>query len=326
MRDKEVFMKKFDCVIASTKCVAISLMLCAFLAACGGDDESWSPSARSNDDSSEETSSSSEKAKSSSSDIQSDAKQSSSSEKSGKSSSSVNDVSSSSLNGFDWNEPKETYLNPEVEYDTIIDSRDGKVYKTVKIGEQIWMAENLNFDPGQGGSGDAKYEWSWCYYDNVAKNCDIAGRLYTWAAAIDSVKLANDADNPQDCGNGRECGLTGKVQGICPSGWHLPSYDEWNALFTAVGGQPNAGKVLKSQTGWYGNGNGTDAFGFSALPAGYRNNNGYFDLDGYSAYFWSASENYSSYACSMYLYYSREDASLRNYYKYYGFSVRCLKD
>ena len=227
--------------------------------------------------------------------------QSSSSEKFGKSSSSVNDVSSSSLNGFDWNEPKETYLNPEIEYDTIIDSRDGKVYKTVKIGEQIWMVENLNFDPGQGGSGDAKYEWSWCY-DNEPRNCDVAGRLYTWAAAIDSVKLANDADNPQDCGYGRECGLTGKVQGICPSGWHLPSNDEWNALFTAVGGQSNAGKVLKSQTGWNNNGNGTDAYGFSALPAGLRYYNGYFNYGGNGALFWSATE-YDSYgACYMYLF------------------------
>ena len=251
--------------------------------------------------------------------------QSSSSEKFGKSSSSVNDVSSSSLNGFDWNEPKETYLNPEIEYDTIIDSRDGKVYKTVKIGEQIWMVENLNFDPGQGGSGDAKYEWSWCY-DNEPRNCDVAGRLYTWAAAIDSVKLANDADNPQDCGYGRECGLTGKVQGICPSGWHLPSNDEWNALFTAVGGQSNAGKVLKSQTGWNNNGNGTDAYGFSALPAGLRYYNGYFNYGGNGALFWSATE-YDSYgACYMYLDYYGGSAYLYYNDKHSGFSVRCLRD
>ena len=308
MRDKEVFMKKFDCVIASTKCVAISLMLCAFLAACGGDDESWSPSDADNSRSS--------------SVIPGSDPESSSAEKN-KSSSSSADKEESSSSSVVLAVPCKTETEDNCEYDSLTDERDGQTYKTVKIGSQWWMAENLNYDDSTvTPSLSAR---SWCR-DEVDKGCEVAGRLYTWAAAIDSVKLANDADNPQDCGNGRECGLTGKVQGICPSGWHLPSYDEWNALFTAVGGQPNAGKVLKSQTGWYSNGNGTDAFGFSALPAGYRNNNGYFDLDGYSAYFWSASENYSSYACSMYLYYSREDASLRNYYKYYGFSVRCLKD
>ncbi len=122
----------------------------------------------------------------------------------------------------------------------------------------------------------------------------MAGRLYTWAAAIDSVKLANDADNPQDCGFGKTCDLASAgsatlVLGICPSGWHLPSQTEWNTLFTAVGGSfLTAGKVLKSQTGWYSNGNGTDAFGFSALPAGYRGYDGYFTCDGYNADFWSS--------------------------------------
>ena len=251
--------------------------------------------------------------------------QSSSSEVVVNSSSSVSVLSSSSLNGFDWSLPKEAYFNPDIDYGEVTDERDGKVYRTVKIGEQTWMAENLNFDPGQGGSGEDKYDWSWCYNDEPA-NCDVTGRFYTWAAAIDSVKLANDADNPQDCGNGRECGLTGKVQGICPSGWHLPSYDEWNALFTAVGGQPNAGKVLKSQTGWYSNGNGTDAFGFSALPAGYRYYNGYFYYDGDNALFWSATELNSYFAYLMYLYYYYENAYLDDFSKDYGFSVRCLKD
>ena len=309
----------------------------------------------------EVTSSSSEKAKSSSSDPRSEVKQSSSSEKSGKSSSSgeketsssslksessssdensqssssevvvnssssVSVLSSSSLNGFDWSLPKEAYFNPDIDYGEVTDERDGKVYRTVKIGEQTWMAENLNFDPGQGGSGEDKYDWSWCYNDEPA-NCDVTGRFYTWAAAIDSVKLANDVDNPQDCGYGRECGLTGKVQGICPSGWHLPSYDEWNALFTAVGGQLNPGKVLKSQTGWNNNGNGTDAYGFSALPAGYSYYGGYFYGGGINVFFWSATEYGSYNAFCIYLYYYNEYADLLSYDKqYYRFSVRCVKD
>ena len=221
---------------------------------------------------------------------------------------------SSLLNSGDWSwkVPKELRLNPEIEYDSITDSRDGKVYKTVKIGDQIWMAENLNFDPGQGGSGEDKYDWSWCF-DNKSKNCDVAGRFYTWAAAIDSVKLANDADNPQNCGLGKTCTLPDTVYGMCPPGWHLPSYDEWTALFTAVGGQLNPGKVLKSQTGWNNNGNGTDAYGFSALPAGYRYYGGHFYGGGINAFY-------------IYLYYYNEYADLLSYDKRYGSSVRCLRD
>lgn len=295
--------------------------------------------------SAQKNSSSSEKAKSSSSDTRSDAKQSSSSEKDksssssaemqssssetvANSSSSVSELSSSSLDGFDWSLPKETYLNPEIEYDTIIDSRDGKVYRTVEIGDQIWMAENLNYaDSVKTASLKGK---SWCY-KNVAANCDVAGRLYTWAAAIDSVKLANDADNPQDCGYGKTCevasaGSATLIQGICPSGWHLPSNEEWKALFTAVGGQLTAGKVLKSTSGWYSSGNGTDAYSFSALPAGSRYDYGGFDYDGYHAYFWSATEDNSGYAYSMFLYYYSELAYLGDGSKNYGFSVRCLRD
>lgn len=253
---------------------------------------------------------------------------SSSSETAVSSSSSVREDSSSSLD-FDWSLPKETYLNPEIEYDTIIDSRDGKVYRTVKIGEQTWMAENLNFDPGQGGSGDAKYDWSWCY-NNEPKNCEVAGRFYTWAAAIDSVKLATDAKNPQDCGLRKECriaaaGSTTLVQGVCPPDWHLPTETEWSALFTAVD-RSTSGEVLRSQTGWHFNRNGTDAFGFSALPAGRRYYDGRFDGGGADANFWSATENGYNSAHVMRLYYNYEIAYLNTFGKDNGFSVRCVKD
>ena len=231
--------------------------------------------------------------------------------------------SSSSSGSFDWSLPKETYLNPNIEYDSIVDSRDGKVYKTVKIGDQTWMAENLNYDPGQGGSGDAKYDWSWCF-NNEPKNCDVAGRLYTWAAAIDSVKLANDAENPRDCGDGKACYLSSTVQGICDKGWHLPTRMEWKALFTAVGDQSTAGMALKSQVGWYNNGNGTDAFGFSALPAGYRTDNFY--NAGLNADFWSSTEYASKYAYDMYMKDDTDYGFLVDFNKYYGFPVRCVKD
>ena len=252
------------------------------------------------------------------------------------SSSSSADVLSSSSKGLDWSLPKEAYLNPEIEYDTIIDSRDGKVYRTVKIGNQTWMAENLNFDPGQGGSGDAKYEWSWCY-DNEPRNCDVAGRLYTWAAAIDSVKLANDAENPQECGYGKNCNLPAKVQGVCPPDWHLPTQAEWNTLFLSVGGQyqSTAGKALKSQSGWFVinsgnyffNGNGTDEFGFCALPVGWEDREGFHDASHF-AEFWSSTEDtdrdWAYNACVK----NYEDEAYVDLptRKDVGTSVRCVKD
>ena len=233
--------------------------------------------------------------------------------------------------GWSWDVPKECRFNPDIDYGTMTDERDGKVYRTVKIGDQVWMAENLNFDPGQGGSGEDKYDWSWCY-DNEPKNCDVVGRYYTWAAAIDSVKLANDVDNPQDCGYGTECGFTGSVQGICPNGWHLPSEEEWWSLVVAVDADitefsntNTAGKALKSQSGWRSLGNGTDAFGFSALPTGVRYYNGTFKHQGDYAYFWSSSGP-ASYAYYMYLRYDCKFAGMNYNFKYYAKSVRCLKD
>ncbi|PJJ40406.1 fibrobacter succinogenes major paralogous domain-containing protein [Hallerella succinigenes] len=200
---------------------------------------------------------------------------------------------------------------------TLKDLRDGQTYKTVVIGEQTWMAENLNYET----------ENSYCYDDDPS-NCSKYGRLYTWAAAMDSVKLATDADNPLDCGYGKICGLSGKVQGVCPEGWHLPSYDEWNTLFTAVGGKSTAGAKLKSQTGWaaYGGITNEDSFGFSALPAGYRYYSGDYSLEGYNALFWSSTEGSSSGAYYMTLYYDYHDAPLDYYSKNYGHSVRCVKD
>ena len=247
------------------------------------------------------------------------------------------DWSSSSLNGFDWSLPKEAYLNPNINYGAMTDERDGKVYRTVKIGDQTWMAENLDFDPGQGGSGEDKYDWSWCF-DNDPKKCDVAGRLYTWAAAIDSVKLANDANAPQVCGYGRKCNLPAKVQGVCPPDWHLPTQAEWDTLFLSVGGQYQftAGKALKSQSGWFVinlsnyffNGNGTDEFGFCALPVGVLESDG-FQGDSHFAEFWSSTEadytdDWAYNACVK----NYEDEAYIDFptRKDVGTSVRCIKN
>ncbi|SMG15577.1 fibrobacter succinogenes major paralogous domain-containing protein [Fibrobacter sp. UWB13] len=227
--------------------------------------------------------------------------------------------------GWRWDVPKEAHLNPNINYGTLTDSRDGLTYKTVKIGNQVWMAENLNY--ADSTKTPSLLKRSWCY-NNVAANCDVVGRLYTWAAAIDSVALY-DAGKGIDCGFGKTCTLPAKVQGICPSGWHLPTKAEWETLFTEVGGELTAGKILKSQTGWNydgRNGNGTDGVGFSALPAGGRGGDGGFVGDGYNTVFLSA-KIYGSNACSgLYLDGKYEGAGLDNGCMDYAFSVRCLKD
>ena len=305
--------------------------------------ESSSSLAKSSSSSIQKNSSSSEMAMSSSSKDEKETKESSSSVKSSSSSSVIlsasGESSSSSASlpncsallegetGWSWDVPKECRFNPDIDYGTMTDSRDGKVYKTVKIGDQVWMAENLNYaDSAETPSLKGN---SWCY-DNVAANCDVAGRLYTWAAAIDSVKLANDADNPQDCGYGKICTLPDTVYGICPSGWHLPDTTEWNTLFTTVGGLSTAGKALKSRRGWYtgwtDGGNGLDTFGFATLPVGYRRYNRDFDEDGYGAFFWSPAESDSDYAFSIGMGYGGGMARIGSNPKRSGFSIRCVKN
>ena len=211
---------------------------------------------------------------------------------------------------------------------TLTDLRDGQTYNTVTIGTQTWMAENLNyaytgvpFDNGYYTSDST----SWCYDDDPA-NCAKYGRLYTWAAAMDSVGTWSTSG--KGCGYLKECSATSPVRGVCPKGWHLPSHDEWEALFTAVGGSSTAGSKLKSQTGWtaYSGITNEDAFGFSALPAGGRDGYGYFRYAGDYAFFWSSTEYNSYLAYYMYLNYDSDNGYLHNNYKYHGFSVRCLKD
>ena len=283
-------------------------------------DDASSSSVKSESSSSDENSQSSS---SSSTDVRS-----SSSETESSSSSSEDKVNCSALlegeTGWSWDVPKECRFNPDIDYGTMTDSRDGKVYRTVKIGDQVWMAENLNYYDAADLNVKEK---SWCFgkSDNGdSTTCDVSGRLYTWAAAMDSVGAWST--NGKGCGDGKTCTLTATVQGVCPEGWHLPSFSEWYTLFTAVGGSSTVGTVLKSTGGWYNDGNGTDAFGFSALPAGNRRNNGYYNDEGNYAYFWSSKEYDSSNAYRMYLYYNHDNAYLSYCSKDYGFSVRCVKD
>lgn len=145
---------------------------------------------------------------------------------------------------------------------TITDSRDGEVYKTITIGNQIWMAENLRYDAPN----------SICETDNSLYNgpmhvedCAGAARIYMWSDAMDSV--GKFSDNSKGCGydgNGASCSATYPIRGICPEGWHLPSTEEFETLKSSVGGGETP-EVLQTK-GFEGWPKATDAYGFSAIP------------------------------------------------------------
>jgi len=160
--------------------------------------------------------------------------------------------------------------------------------KTVKIGNLTWMAENLNYAPSGGNS--------WCYND-MEYNCKKFGRLYDWNTA----------------------------NAVCPAGWRLPDTSEWNTLVNAAGGDSVAGKKLKSKYGWYNNGNGTDYYGFSALPGGWYTGGG-FNLADYQGYWWTVDELDGENAYSRDMGNSYDYVGGRADSKGYGYSVRCVKD
>ncbi len=173
------------------------------------------------------------------------------------------------------------------EYGFMVDSRDNRTYKTVIIGNQTWMAENLNY-----------YYKSLSYcYDDDANNCSIYGRLYS--------------------------ALISKFDSICPDGWHIPDTTEWRILFDAVGGQSIAAKALKSLN--WNSGNGTDAYGFNALPGGYTSNYGHDIYEGEEAHFWSAPGN-MSYRWAIALYKDRDNAVVHTSTAGEHRSVRCIKN
>ncbi len=206
---------------------------------------------------------------------------------------------------------KSTSGKSEVVGDTLIDDRDGKRYRIVDIGSQTWMAENLNYQPLSGNS--------WCYEDNYSY-CSQYGRLYDWATAMDintsyNINMWKGSD-----------GSDVKHQGVCPSGWHLPSLAEWTTLVNYVGS--SAGYKLKSTSGWYGNGNGADDYGFSALPGDGRYSDGGIHMTniGNNGAWWTATQYDSDFAYRRSIGYDNdyvyEDAISKND----GFSVRCIQD
>jgi len=194
---------------------------------------------------------------------------------------------------------------------------EGNVYKTVTIGKQVWMAENLKTTKYNNGTTipnvtnatawSELYTGALCNYNNTtnADTINTYGRLYNWYAVN-----------------------TGK---LCPTGWHVPTDAEWTTLINYLGGENIAGGKLKeiSITHWSGPNTGaTNETGFTALPGGYRSNfSDDFNHIGYGGYWWSATTEYSTdfvWCREIFYYYNTVDRYYQN--KKYGFSVRCLKD
>lgn len=212
---------------------------------------------------------------------------------------------------------------------------DGNVYDAVKIGDQVWMAENLrttkyadgsSIEQGNTTSDEVAY---WYYPDGKSSNKGTYGLLYNWKAAMHNA--SSSKANPSG------------VQGICPMGWHVPSDAEWTQLTDYVNSQSqyqcnsrgnNIAKALASTTGWnsssytcaVGNTQRTNnATGFSAVPAGLYT--GFYNYFGNNAFFWSATEYNSSNAYGRYLnsdnaIVGRNDGDNRSG----GSSIRCVRD
>ena len=203
----------------------------------------------------------------------------------------------------------------------LCDKRDGRIYRTVRIGGQVWMAENLKFQaPG-----------SWCYEDK-AENCSTYGRLYKWTTAVglDDSYLSKSAKDL----------LASEIRGICPEGWHVPTSAEMKTLYSGLRKKlkdrkdsvvEGVGTSLKKKDGWEESDEappGTDRFGFGAVPGGYRNANGVFNYLGQDCNFWVASEaSEAGRAPYWNLYFANEDfLGVYNNVKSTGYSLRCLKN
>ncbi len=202
--------------------------------------------------------------------------------------------------------------NPNITYGSITDI-DGNTYKTVTIGTQTWMAENLKVTKYNDGIAipNVTDNTAWrelttgalCDYDNTPSNSETYGKLYNWHAVN-----------------------TGK---LCPTGWHVPSDAEWTELTDYLGGTSDAGGKLKETgtTHWNSPNTGaTNETGFTALPGGYRDLDGTFHDFGYYGHWWSAPEGNAVNAWTRAMIYNYSDVLRGSNDMELGFSVRCLRD
>lgn len=197
--------------------------------------------------------------------------------------------------------------------ESVVD-QEGKEFATVMIGNQLWMAENLNVSSFRNGDPIPEVrsagEWekageagqpAWCHYNNDPSMGDRFGKLYNWYAVNDP-------------------------RGLAPEGWHVPSDDEWSVLSEELGGLTASGVQLKSATGWDGTGNGNNSSGFNALPAGGRGGQSGFTAQGRAAVFWSTTSKSRSFAYYQVLHATRTGIFQETDDKMSGFSIRCIKD
>lgn len=205
------------------------------------------------------------------------------------------------------------------------DLRDGQIYNTVRIGKQTWMVENLKYLPSVVspyiGSDSIPYYYVYGYNGTnvtVAKatsNFKTYGVLYNWSAVMD--------------GNSSSSSIPSGVKGVCPNGWHVPSNDEWKILINYLGGTIVAGAKLKeSGTTHWSNNNPevTNETGFTALPGGFRGQNGTTNNMGSDGIWWSTTESSPDFVSTQFMQPTYNDVVKLNFNKDLGFSVRCLKD
>ncbi|MFO7615950.1 MAG: FISUMP domain-containing protein [Bacteroidales bacterium] len=204
------------------------------------------------------------------------------------------------------------------------DARDGKIYRMVQIGEQVWMAENLAYLPKvsqakvQGGVWVYDFDSNSVTEAKAMDNYKIYGCLYDWKTAV-----------AKNHGNGKD---------ICPVGWHLPTDQEWKILESHLGMDPadvdkdatrisgKVGRQLKATRGWDDNGGGVNESGFSALPGGCRNTAGYFINLGRAAAFWTSEGADADYAWNRILLFNSTGVDRMIWSKLNGRSVRCVRD
>ncbi len=204
---------------------------------------------------------------------------------------------------------------------------DNNEYQTVKIGNKIWMAENLkvtNYSDGTAipnitdnalwtSLGDNNTHKAYCFYDN---NVDSEyGALYTWAGAMNGAN--SDISNPST------------VQGVCPVGWHLPSDSEWNEMVNYLGGITIAGGKLKEEgtIHWSSPNEGaTNETGFTGLPGGARNQTGGFEGETSMGLWWSSTESTNTFAVLHLLRVTNTQVPYIGINKSNGISVRCVLD
>lgn len=210
----------------------------------------------------------------------------------------------------------DTTWNAKIIYGWLEDARDGQLYRTVAIGSQTWMAQNLNF----------RVDSSW-WYGNSADSGFLYGRMYPWTVALgldDSCARVSCSTQVGD-----------RTRGLCPTGWHVPSLSEWMRLCDTTLVSLSSGKELKASQGWLKGASGTDVYGFRALPGAIRTPTG--NVGGYGTgtdgYWWISTENNAgsiwvlgtNYAGGAMMT-SNDNAAYFYFEKAWMLQIRCLAD